>query len=60
MKVAPPPEALRPLRDRHAELQREYEAMPYDDSARPLLAKSIHETEALIKRLENPNGPRHP
>jgi hypothetical protein len=49
-----PPQVIAPLKERHAQLQREYEALPYDYSTRPLLAKSIRETEALIKRLENP------
>ena len=49
---APPPEAIAPLRERLAHLRTQ--------PSTPELARAIHETEALIKQLENPHAPRHP
>lgn len=57
-----PPQALQPLRDRLTQMRDQLAKL---DSAElnsdPAgLKLSIAETEALIKRLENPNGSRHP
>jgi hypothetical protein len=47
-----PASAIQPLRDRLAHLRAQDET--------PELTRAIRETEALIKRLENPNAPRSP
>lgn len=59
-----PAEAIQPLRERltflRTELQRcnDLEVGAIGDA--PLIERAIQETEALIKRLETSNAPRHP
>jgi hypothetical protein len=63
---APPAQAIAPLRERLAQLRTEATALdinpigPDSRLARLKLSASIAETEALIKRLENHDGARHP
>lgn len=62
---APPPEAIQSLRKRLTQLRGERTELttlyPFDRINEKLrLDASIQETEALIKRLENPHAPRHP
>lgn len=64
---APPPQAIQPLRERLAELRAESVREPSENligdqwSSEFIRRRAaITELEALIKRLENNNAPRHP